>query len=299
MLTLDPSIDVAALHRLVATEWGPCAPPDFAPVGGDSWCFVADPWWVSVRRDRSGHCPEAYELATELRARGLDFVLAPERRRSGPVVGALGERPVVVFPFLAGAELERAKVTPAHRHAVAEMVRTVHSTIPTAEIDLPRESFELSFAGELETGVGRALDGAAAAGPYGAAVSQLVGLNRAFLAELNEEMAKVRAHCEAEPGDVVLTHGEPTNVFAQSDGRLLLMDWGSAAWAPPERDWLALVDLGIPWPTETRPHLRRYYELWWVLSEVAEYVDRFTRPHVGDAGDDDKWADLLQYLPKA
>jgi len=298
MLTLDPSIDVESLHRLVAAEWGPCAPPDFAPVGGDSWCFVADPWWVSVRRDRGGHCPGAYELAAQLRARGLDFVLAPERNRSGTVVGSQGAHPVVVFRQLAGAELDHADATTAQAHTVVEMVSTLHATAATDEIGLPRESFELSFADELETGVARALDGAGAAGPYGAAVSELVGSNRARLAEVAAEMTQVRQYCVADPGALVLTHGEPTNVFVRPDGQLLLMDWGSAAWAPSERDWLALARLGIPWPTETRPHLRRYYELWWVLSEIAEYVDRFTRPHVGDVGDDDKWAELLLYLPQ-
>jgi hypothetical protein len=96
----------------------------------------------------------------------------------------------------------------------------------------------------------------------------------------------------------VLTHGEPTNVFERADGRLLLMDWGSTAWGPVERDWASLVAFrGVGWPDGAHPHLRRYYELRWILSEVAEYVDRFTRPHAGDAGDDEKWLDLIGFLP--
>jgi len=296
VLTLDPSIDVAGLARMVASAYGPCEPLDFVPVGGDSWGFVARPLWVSVRRDRGGHWRGAYESAAWLRNEGLEFVLAPVVSGSGEVVADVSGHPVVVFRFLDGAELDPAEASSAQAAAVAEMISRLHA-IDRVDIDLPRESFVLPFADELEIGVARALAGTADVGPYAASLTRLVRSNRARVADLRAEMTRVRQTCQQDEVTFVLTHGEPTNAFARLSGELLLMDWGSLGWAPPERDWLALTDLGIPWPRGTRPHLRRYYELRWILSEVAEYVSRFTTSHAGDVADDDKWSELLRYLP--
>ena len=44
MLRPDPAIDVAALARLLDSEYGETARPaavEFVPAGGDSWCFRA------------------------------------------------------------------------------------------------------------------------------------------------------------------------------------------------------------------------------------------------------------------
>lgn len=295
MLTLEPSIDVSALAQLVATEWGASDPLQFVPVGGDSWCFAAAPWWISVRRDRGGHCAAAYEVAAGLPARGLEFVLAPVPGRSGAVVAALAHRPVVAFPLVAGDELHPTERSPAHAATLAEMVRRLHE-VGNDGADLPRERFTLEFERELDAGLTRAREDCGAYGPYGAAVESLVRSNEVRLEAWRDEMRTVRQRCLEEAGPFVLTHGEPSNVFVRPDGELLLMDWGTLAWGPPERDWWALVELGIAWPATTRPHVRRYYELRWILSEIAEYVDRFTTPHPGDVGDDDKWSELLLYL---
>jgi aminoglycoside phosphotransferase (APT) family kinase protein len=94
----------------------------------------------------------------------------------------------------------------------------------------------------------------------------------------------------------VLTHGEPDppNVMITSGGELLLLDWGDLLRAPPERDALALRTLGIAPPS--RSHVLRFYELRWILSEVAEYVSRFTSPHTGNAEDLEKRGELARYL---
>ena len=293
MRTLHPGVDVDAVARVVATEYGESEPLRFVPVGGDSWCFAAAPWWVSVRRDRDRHVPAAYEAAVQL-GEEFDFVLAPARGRSGAVVHRAGAHPVVVFRLLDGAEVMPWEATPEQAQRVTVMVERVHAHRST--FDLPREDFALLFAGELASAVDRAHMGAAAAGPYGAAVTDLVRRNAGLLADMRAEMAAVQRASAADPAAFVLTHGEPTNVFQAADGRLLLIDWGSLAYGPPERDWRALAELGVPWPAATRAHVRRFYELWWILSEIAEYVDQFTSPHAGDAADDEKWAELALYL---
>jgi len=94
----------------------------------------------------------------------------------------------------------------------------------------------------------------------------------------------------------MLTHGEPSgnNVLRDTAGRLYLIDWGNLAYGPPERDWNALASYGLELPT--RPQFSRFYELRWILGEVAEYVARFAAPHTGNAEDDHKWDELRRYL---
>lgn len=102
--------------------------------------------------------------------------------------------------------------------------------------------------------------------------------------------------CRGDAGGFVLTHGEPAppNVIVSAEGQLLLLDWGDLLWAPPERDALGLAEVGIDTPG--RSHVKRFYELRWVLGEVAEYVARLTDRHEGTAEDAEKRRELARYL---
>src|SRR5687767_11762917 len=155
MLLPDPSIDAASLAELLATEFGATGlTPTFVPAGGDSWCYRAGPWWVSVRRDRQGHFPANYEAARELRDAGYEFVLAPIRGRSGRVVHQVNGRPVVVTEFVESRANYREGLAPVHRAELAQAVKTLHSASVSA--DVRSESFDLPFADELEVALARA-----------------------------------------------------------------------------------------------------------------------------------------------
>jgi hypothetical protein len=41
----------------------------------------------------------------------------------------------------------------------------------------------------------------------------------------------------------------------------------------------------------------RFYQVRWMLGEVAEYTGRFMHKHVGDREDAAMWEELGQYLP--
>lgn len=295
MLLPDPSIDVGSLAHLLAVEFDAGdLRPTFVPAGGDSWCYRAGPWWVSVRRDRQGHFPENYEAARELRDAGYEFVLAPTRGRSGHVVHSVSGRPVVVTEFVEARANYREGLAPAHRQELARAVTELHAARVSA--DVRSESFDLPFADELEGALARATAGSHTAGPLGSDVSDLVSRNGARIGDWREEIAVCQQRCRASPGELVLTHGEPEppNVLITPDDELLLLDWGDLLRAPPERDSLSLRKLGIA-PTARRDFLR-FYELRWILSEVAEYVSRFTSPHEGNAEDLEKRAELSRYL---
>lgn len=291
----DPTIDELALLSLVAELYGGDGGHlDFQPVGGDSWSYRVDDWWVSVRRDRQGHVPQAYEAARDLRESGLDFVLSPEAGRNGEVVQRLGSRAVVVFRHRAGRPIFPEEATLEQAMLAELMVASIHQAHVTRE--LPRETFRLQFADDLTDAISRAADGAGRSGPYGESVTRLVRRNRGRLASLMEEMRVCQTTCRRRQPRFVLTHGEPNrgNLFVTEDGRLLMMDWGDLAWAPPERDLVMRPDFGLP--RRGDESLLRFYELRWVLSEISEYLARFVRPHTGDEEDQAMWQELLLYL---
>jgi spectinomycin phosphotransferase len=295
VLLPDPTIDAASLAHLLASEFGADdLTPTFVPAGGDSWSYRAGPWWVSVRRDRQGHFPENYEAARELRDAGYEFVLAPVRGQNGHVVHTVSGRPVVVTEFVEARANYREGLAPAHRQELSRAVKELHSARVSA--DVRSESFDLPFADELEAALARAEAGSHTAGPLGSDVSELVSRNGVRIGDWREEIAVCQERCRASPGELVLTHGEPEppNVLITPDDELLLLDWGDLLRAPPERDALSLRSLGIVPPA--RRDFLRFYELRWILSEVAEYVSRFTSPHEGNAEDLEKRAELARYL---
>ena len=295
MLVENPDIDVSALAAMLRDQFGARTVPSFVSgAGGDSWCYDAGEWWVSVRRDRLGHVPAAYAAACELRDRELDFVLAPARADDGQVVQMVDGSPVVVFATVPGRPLYPDDASFEQAAQVREMIAALHAQ--SVGTELPTETFAMPFADELVEAVGRAVAGAGDAGPYGASVSALVRANLGTIGALREETAALQDICRSDAGTFVLSHGEPDrgNLMVRPDGSLLLMDWGELRWAPPERDLSSLRDLGLA-PGGRVPFLR-YYELSWILGDVAEYVARFTNPHDGNADDADKWNELLSYL---
>lgn len=295
MLLPDVSIDVGSLAKLLAEEFDVSGPtPEFVPAGGDSWSYRAGPWWISVRRDRQGHFPANYEAARELRDAGYEFVLAPFRGRSGRVVHSVNGRPVVVTEFVEARANYRDGLSQVQRQDLARAVDELHSARVSA--DVRSESFDLPFADELERALSRAIAGSDMAGPLGSDVSDLIRRNGARIGDWREDITVCQERCRASPGELVLTHGEPEppNVIITPDGEPLLLDWGDLLQAPPERDVPSLRSLGIARPA--RRDFLRFYELRWILSEVSEYVDRFTSPHEGNAEDLEKRQELARYL---
>ena len=294
MLLPDPTIDVRALASLISREFGHDGPLAFVPAGGGSWCYRAGPWWISVRRDRGGHAPAAYEAAVELRRSGLSFVVAPEIGRSGRAVLSLAGRPVVVTTFLEGDTEFKDGLSPTERDELRSLVERLHRA--TVNADVPSDDFSFHEA-ELAEAIDRARSRAAAGGPFSALVFDLVDRNATAVAAWRAEAADLQRVCRRlDHGEFVLTHGEadPPNLLRTPDGSLRLFDWGDLRRAPAERDSRALRALGIE--TAGRAPVLRFYELRWILSEVAEYVMRFVRPHVGDAADQDKLRELRKYL---
>jgi spectinomycin phosphotransferase len=293
MLSPNTRIDVGLLRDALADQYpGPAAAPVFQPLGLDSWCYRWGDLWVSVRRDLLGHVPQAYAGAARLRAAGLDFVLAPLAGADGQVVRQVHGFPVVVFPYLPVEQVGDG-LTPAEAGEVAEMLRRLH-THPVAA-GLPVEDFTLPFDQLLLAALDRALS-QDAAGPFAARLRRLLARHRTRVLDLRAEAAELAARL---PGGTpyVVTHGDLNveNVL-RCRGRLLLADWGSAAAGPAERDGFH-VDRVFGLGTGGDPDLLRFYDLWWQLSEIADYTDILTQADTDDAHTRGAWLALLTFCP--
>lgn len=295
MLLPNPEIDELALAALVATRYG--ADPAglaFAPVGGDGWHYRCPPYWISVRRDRQGHHPAGYRAARELRDAGLDFILAPLPDAQGRILHDLGRFPVVVLPLVEGTTLFESGLRLGEAEQIARMGQRLHEA--RCATPLTRETFDLPFLDELQSGLRDATRAGPHLGPYGESVHALIERNHDAIARMIAEFGAVAAACRAAPSSFVLTHGEPNlgNVLRDASGRLYLIDWGELQNGPPERDWVSLDGLGLNLPL--REPFARFYHLRWDLGEIAEYTARFAAPHSGSLEDADRWRELQLYL---
>ena len=151
---------------------------------------------------------------------------------------------------------------------------------------------------------GRPWDG----GPFSQGAHRLAAARAADLARLAagfDHLAAVTAPARA---DTVITHGEPHPANLMSaGGRLVLIDWDTAALAPPERD-VSLIAAG---PGDADSYQRAagraldpaviiLYRLRWYLDDLSSAIRMFRRQH-RDTPDTRQWqrslAPMLEQLP--
>jgi spectinomycin phosphotransferase len=111
----------------------------------------------------------------------------------------------------------------------------------------------------------------------------------------------------AEPGDWVVTHGEPhsANVIREPAGGLRLVDWDTALLAPRERDLWMILDAGmtgrdeyreVTGPVRLDEKALAFYRERWALAEICMYVAEFRRPHGETEDTRASWEELKEYL---
>jgi spectinomycin phosphotransferase len=300
LLLPSDDVDVARLRRAIASQYAvPETDAFFVGLGEDSWAYQMGDLWISLRRDLRGHVPAAYETAYELRAAGLDFVLAPFASSDGEIVCRIEGRPVVVFPFVPSVQLTRESAAAAETEVLVAMLEKVHAT--HVDLPLPTEDFRLGFGRELDAALRFARGGDQESDDgYRHRLRRLLRRHDCYITKLRSELGELAEICAGHDDTHVLTHGEPSaqNVL-RHDGGLMLADWGGAAWGPPERDWFHLVrTLGIKAP-EWRREFLAFYQIRWILSEITEYAVRFQEHRgPGDADDAAMWGRLTRYLPE-
>ena len=249
----------------------------------------------------------ALAAATDLRACGRTFVVAPVPTRDGePLARVDGRFGVSVYPFVAGESFDWGEFSsPAHRLSVLGLLVDTHTAPPAASRRARADDFAVPCRDELEAAC--APDGDVAdCGPYARPMSLLA---RQYAAPLRRLLARYDAlvlEARAQDAPTVLTHGEPHpgNTMLTADGWVLI-DWDTALLAPPERDlWdldpgdgSILDAYASATGTRPRPSLLDLYRLRWDLADIAVNVSRFRRPHTGNIDDDQSW-ELLSSLIK-
>lgn len=319
MLTPPSGLSDETLHAVLAGRWGiEVSSLEYAPLGFGShhwWVRGVDGrrWFVTVDELRPRALGEAPEVAFErLRAAlatarelcdgGLDFVVAPVPDRDDEVVARIGERyAVACYPLLEGRQFAWGEFRDAaHRRAAFDMIVAVHGA-PLAAVsqadDLTvahRDEFDRALAGERVD-----------CGPYAEPMADLIASAAAGLRAAWRRYDDLAAMAPARLS--VPTHGEPHagNTMLTPQGWRLI-DWDTALLAPPERDlWdldpgdgSLLRDYTAATGIAPRPELLDLYRLRWDLTDAAEYVHRFRRPHTGSADAIESWNGLCENISR-
>jgi len=259
------------------------------PAGSD------EPAWIA-HGDMTEAVRAPYRAAAALAAAGLAFVAPPLPPTDGDVLahaGAAWWLSLVAFvPSTSGPGGYRDD---AERARIARLIGALHAATPPASLPrwAPPASWPRIDALLLD------LDRPWTAGPMGEQARDLLSRHAGQVRRL---LAEFDARCAEElPGEQpwVVTHGEPHtgNVLDTGDGRLLLIDWDTAALAPRERDlrelvagatgpgpWRAYRDAGGS-PVELSPGIADVFDRLWVLSEIDAYGTQLYEPHTGGTDD--------------
>jgi hypothetical protein len=259
----------------------------------------------------------ALATAVDLAELGMAFVVAPVATNSGEPLVRLADRfTVAVYPFQDGQSFTwGAFSSEEHRLAVLDLLVAMHTAPPRARARAVIHSLGVDHRDELDLvldAVDRAGDHAVAAGladsgPYGRKTADLVAAHagpvRRLLARCDELAAQIRS--AGEP--MVLTHGEPHpgNTMLTAQGWKLI-DWDTAATAPPERDlWSldpgdgsVLASYQRATGLTPRPAALELFRLRWDLADIAVTVSQFRAPHTGDANDDESFSLLGKLLAR-
>jgi hypothetical protein len=230
----------------------------------------------------------------------FDFVVAPIPSLDGQLLLDVGDGYcAALYPMLEGESFSwGAYRDPDQRAAVLSMLIQVHSAAHGADSGAPQEDYALQRREELEHALAEGI-GVIEHGPYSEPLARLLSTHepalRVALRKYDELVDAAR--------DVdlrrVLTHGEPHpgNTMLTLDGWKLI-DWDTAALAPPERDlWdldpgdgSLLRSYARATGYSPRESLLELYSLRWELTDLALYATDFRREHAGDDNSAKSWA---------
>ena len=321
MLTPPERLPEAALAAALRRWWGvTVASAGYRPVGwgshhwavtdaaGSRWFVTADelenkrmsehePLGTALRRLRA-----ALAAATDLRASGARFVVAPVRAGGGePIVRVNDTFGLAVYPFIDGQSFDWGEFSSdRHRLGVLRLVTAVHTAPAAASRHAMADDFAVPHLDALEAAFDPARD-VAGAGPYALRASLLIRRNAAPIRDLLARYDGLVSQARARPDRAVLTHGEihPGNTMLTAEGWVLI-DWDTALVAPPERDlWRLDPGDGSVFDAYARatgvtplPDLLDLYRLRWDIADIAVDAGRFRRPHAGTPEDDKAWGFL-------
>ena len=325
MLAAPTGLTDEALVAVLARSWGiEVAGLEYRAVGFGShhWEVVeagGARWFVTVdelgkRRIR----PQ--ETTTQVQARlaaGLgsaralrnlsaryDFVVAPIPSLDGNIVLEVAEEfCTAVYPMVEGESFEWGDARdPEQTTAILTMLIDTHDAPGGQHLGAPEDDFAVQMRGELEQALADGVN-TVDRGPYSVPLAKLLRENeeplRSSLRKYDELVASATMAQAGADTRRVLTHGEPHpgNTMLAPDGWKLI-DWDTAAVAPPERD-LWILDPGDGSALQAYSEVTGYtpsadllelYRLRWDLTDLALFATEFRSVHLEDLNTAKSWA---------
>lgn len=304
----DPGIDREAIAAGLREHCG-IAPASitFLPIGYDPNAAVYEvvaadgrPYFLKIR---SGAIHEpGLQVPRALLDHGISQVLAPLRAASGELWAPLGERRLVLYPFLRGENAMNAGLTGEQWRAFGATLRAVHdSGLPECfQGHLPPETFSLPSAEVVRQHLAM-LDGARFASP---AATRFAAFWREKACQIQAMLARAEAlgaRLQGKTFEHVLCHADihAANILVDDAGQIWLVDWDGPLLAPRERDLLFVVGSQIardvlPWeeeqffagygPVEIDPEALIYYRYERIIQDLGDFGQSvFLSANVGEA----------------
>lgn len=315
MRAVPDDIEVGGLFDALADGWGfEVEEADYAAVGAGSYHWVASDLggtrrfvtvddldrkrWLGHTRDSACEAlRRAFDTAAALRSAGLEFVVAPIPTGGGESLRRFGPRhTVALFPFVDGQAGRFGHYDAGGRAAVISLLAELHVATPAVG-SVPRSvGLDLPGRRQLEVSL-RELDRTWSGGPFSEPARQAFAGQAPDVAAFLSLADRLAAAVQTRGGSWVATHGEPhsANVMRTGTGHVLV-DWDTAALAPPERDLWMLVEDGdddlAVYTDATGHRIDRdavdFFRLTWDLKDVAECLDVLRAPH--RESEDTVWA---------
>jgi spectinomycin phosphotransferase len=261
----DPGHDLAGIAAGLEEAYGLRAVSiRFLPIGYDLeaavYEVIAEDGAAAFLKIRSGPLHEAgLRVAQALQERGVPNILAPIPTRAGEIWGRLGDRGLVLYPFIAGENAMMAGLTGAQWEAFGATLRAVHESGLAGRFQgqLRAETFALPAAA-LVRDILAEIDDAAYGSPPAAEFARFwrecAGQIRAML----ERAEALGARLRAKRLEHVLCHGDihAANILVDTGEQIHLVDWDAPLIAPRERDLLFVVGSRIARDVEAHEEAR-------------------------------------------
>lgn len=324
MFTRPKDLTDDDIVRVVAEGWSIDAEHvEYAAVGFGShhWHVRSDAnrWFLNVddldarridatetRTRVSNRLRYALTSARSLRDAGLDFVVAPKDAVGKHVIHPINDRYVAaLYPYVDG-EHHPFGPYPSHaaRLAVLDRLVQVHATSVSGAfpgtIEIPsRDELDRALSNGVETW---------GPGPYADAARALLEQHRDELTRTLERFDHRVDTLRSGRPRTVITHGEPhrANTIDTAHG-VVLIDWDTALYSPPERDLWMLIDedpaIADAYTERTGVSVNHdtvaLYRRWWDLCEISLFVAEFIQPHEETEDTKVAWVGLQRFLDPA
>ena len=319
MLAPPKGLTEEALATTLARGWGiEVAGLEYRAVGFGShhWEVVeagGARWFVTVdelaqRRNAEGetYAQVQARLAASIGAArtlknastDFEFIVAPIPSLDGAMLQSVGGGfTTAVYPLVEGESFSWGPFRYDDQlAAVVSMLIDVHHAPVGRTAGAPVDDFRVQLRDEIEQALADGVE-VPDCGPFAIPIAALITHNapalRAALRKYDELVARATADAPR-----VLTHGEPHagNTMLAADGWKLI-DWDTAALAPPERDlWNLDPGDGSVLATYAKttgyvpqPALLELYRLRWDLDDVGVCVAGLRREHIEDANTSMNW----------